>query len=342
MNQISRPAFFLMTVLCVLGAAVGGVACDSGEPDTATDGGGAISDAGTELDNGLTCEGENPEGCSEGNCDHGFECAASDDCLSGSCDCDPETGEWICEENCLGGECVPLPTGHITGRIVNADGMGIGAAKIICCTATVCINVDTDADGYYLVSDILIEPRKMQVLDTTNTYMSILFYQEVVADSTSSLGRDVILPTTTETAASWTEDEGGSVSLAGGKLELTAASGVLDYPLGTAVEEVLAQELEVSDLPPYDEEPWAGVESMSYAFLFDPVHIVSEEAVELKITATETLVPGEQYQIWSVEPDTATLIDCGTATVDSNGHIVSDSSSDLKHLSIIIVIPVSS
>jgi hypothetical protein len=67
----------------------------------------AMVDAGTDA--GTACEGPNPAGCVQNGCPSGQICRVdpgSGSCTPGSCDCDPETGRYLCTEDCGGGECV--------------------------------------------------------------------------------------------------------------------------------------------------------------------------------------------------------------------------------------------
>ena len=59
--------------------------------------------------------------------------------------------------------------------------------------------------------------------------MDGLFYQDVVVDQTSILSRPVVMHARSGEPAAWS---GGTVVLADGSLELTAAEGSLEYGLG--------------------------------------------------------------------------------------------------------------
>ncbi len=59
-----------------------------------------------------SCLGENPAGCFQNDCEDGHTCVdfgnsdAPGFCVSGFCDCDTETGQWMCTDDCNGGTCI--------------------------------------------------------------------------------------------------------------------------------------------------------------------------------------------------------------------------------------------
>lgn len=75
---------------------------DGGAPDT-------DEDAGSPDTGPLMCSGDNPEGCtSDADCGAGARCADVDACLPSSCECDADSGMWVCTEDCGGGRCMPI------------------------------------------------------------------------------------------------------------------------------------------------------------------------------------------------------------------------------------------
>ena len=286
-----------------------------------------------------TCVGDNPQGCVDGSCAYGFVCETTEDCLSSSCACNEETAEWVCDSDCSGGMCVPAPTGQLSGRVVDAQGEPAPGLKMICCTDNMCINAETDDNGVYLFTNVFVEPTKIQILAASETILDILYFQNVVADVTSTLSKDVVLFTTQEPYAPWPVTSGGSVSLAGGLLELTADPDTLKYPLGTQIEELRAQAINVADLPPFDALPWEGSENDSFAFLMDPLHIEASETVQMRVATNGQFNEGTIFQIWAVHSDKATLVDSGEAIVDADGFIVSTDGVSITHLSMLILAP---
>ncbi|MGM0579010.1 MAG: hypothetical protein ACQEXJ_25040 [Myxococcota bacterium] len=102
------------TLLLLMGSA----ACDMDEgsggpvdvrptPDADVIGGDTTGSDGA----GLSCEGENPEGCQTADdCAEGETCVEAgegDPCAPSSCFCDEATDDWICTGDCGGGVCEP-------------------------------------------------------------------------------------------------------------------------------------------------------------------------------------------------------------------------------------------
>jgi hypothetical protein len=77
------------------------VGCDDDEfVMTPPAGGEAGTEAGAEVS---ACEGLNPsETCFDTGCDEGQECLPTGNfnCVPSTCDCDEETGEWACTQDC--------------------------------------------------------------------------------------------------------------------------------------------------------------------------------------------------------------------------------------------------
>lgn len=114
----------LSTLVLFLGAvgacgedAVVGEQTDAGrdDGDGSVDGDGSgdgdgNADGDRDGDVDLSCEGANPQGCSDANpCESGFVCESPDngECVPSACGCDASTGTWACTSDCSGGVCVP-------------------------------------------------------------------------------------------------------------------------------------------------------------------------------------------------------------------------------------------
>ena len=233
----------------------------------------------------------------------------------------------------------PIVVGGITGRVLNRGREPLSGLKIMACCSTVCRTASTDANGEYLFTDLIIEPRHVQVYDFTNVYLSVLYYQDVFADEMNVLSRDVILPDVTTPPRSLPVATGGTVILADGALELTVSANSLEYPMGYDEDVIQAEWLAGEEIPPYDIEPWLTHKEDSFAFAFYPHKIKTSESAHFTIKTGITQPEGTRYQIWSAQFTTATLHPAGTATVDTNGHLVSDSDSTVRDLTTIILIP---
>ncbi len=232
-----------------------------------------------------------------------------------------------------------IPLGAVTGRIVNGDGEPLANIKVLCCTSSICETGETLEDGSYIFEQLEVEPRKMQAADLTKTYMELIFYQDVIADQMNTLSRDVVLTRRNDEPTTWLEDIGGTVSLAGGELELQAGPESVDYPFGIFDELIQGETMAGSILPPYGTEPWLDQMEQSFGYVFYPVHIITHEPVSFVIRRDGLMDSGTIYRIWAVDPDDAELIDSGTATVGDDGDLASDPDSTLTDLTTIILIP---
>ena len=173
----------------------------------------------------------------------------------------------------------PVYTGSIAGRIVNRAGESLEGLKILACSSSLCMTADTDANGEYLVTDMNIEPRHVQVTDLTDTYMGVLFYQDVIPNELNVLSRYVVLPNLSGAPSSLPMATGGTVTLANGALELTAPANAIEYPFGYDGEVIQAERLEGDEIPPYDIEPWMSRKADSFAFAFYPQNTKASENV---------------------------------------------------------------
>jgi hypothetical protein len=233
----------------------------------------------------------------------------------------------------------PVIVGGITGRILNRGRAPLAGLKIMACSSSICRTSDTDANGEYLFTDLIVEPRHVQVYDFSNVYLSVLYYQDVFPNEVNVLSRDVILPDLTTPPRSLPVATGGTVVLADGAFELTVAPNTLEYPMGYDEEVIQAERLAGEEIPPYDIEPWLSQAEHSFAFAFYPHKIKTTESAHFTIKAGITQPEGSKYQIWTAHFTTATLHRVGTATVEATGHLVSDPDSTIKDLTTVLLIP---
>lgn len=232
----------------------------------------------------------------------------------------------------------PVVQGSIAGKVVNANGEALPNLRILACTASLCMSGDTNATGEYLFENISVEPMKMEVTDPDDNYLGLMFYQMVYADQLSVLTRDVVLPTITGAASSLSEANGGTVSLAEGAFEITVGAGVLEYPFGRNDDIIQAEYLSGGHIPPYDIEPFLDHPEDSLMFGIFPMGTKSTEAVAFKVTSGITQPEGTVYNVYGVT-DKATLKASGTATVNSNGHLISDTGGSWMDLTGLVLVP---
>lgn len=233
----------------------------------------------------------------------------------------------------------PVYTGSIAGRVVNRSGASIEGLKVLACSPSLCMTADTDANGEYLFTDMNIEPRHVQITDLSETYMGLLYYQDVIANELNVLSRFVVLPDLSGPPTSLPVATGGAVTLADGALELTVPADAITYPFGYNDEVIQSEMLSGEEIPPYDVEPWMPFKADSLAFAFFPANTISSEPVSLKVTQGITQPEGSKYFIWTADFSYGTLHEVGTATVNAQGHLISDADAMVKDLTTIVLIP---
>ena len=205
------------------------------------------------------------------------------------------------------------PTGAVAGRLVHANGLPIEGLRMLACTASICYWDETDSDGRFLVTNLTLEPLKMQTGDPNAAHVDVLFYHLLDTTEVSELPRDVIVPLKDQEPAPWAEG-GGAVTLADGALTLSAEADALTYPPGTKDKAVTAYRLAGDDLPPFDWAPWEGREAETFGFVINPLGIEAEPGVSVRVDGVSE-VPCGAYRIWSVASKTGSLTHVGTGTV---------------------------
>jgi len=232
------------------------------------------------------------------------------------------------------------PTGTIAGRLVHLDGEPIEALRLLACTASICYWDETDADGRFEVTELTLEPLKMQVGDPKGEHLDVVFYHLLDTTDVSEIPADIVVPRRGGEPVPWS-DEGGMVSLADGELELEVEPGALTYPFGTKDKGVRAMRMEAEDLPPYDWTPWAGQESETFAFVINPVAIAVDPGATLRVHGLSSAACSV-YRVWSVSAKKGTVSHAGTATVaevDGALTLVTDPDAAITELTTLIFSP---
>jgi len=230
-------------------------------------------------------------------------------------------------------------TGSIAGRVVNRSGASLEGLKILACSASLCMTADTDSNGEYLFTDMSIASRHVQITDLSDTYMGLLYYQDVIANELNVLSRLVIVPELTGAPTSLPIATGGTVTLANGALEFTAPANALVYPFGYNDEVIQSEMLSGEEIPPFNVEPWMPYKEDSLAFAFFPANTTASESVSLKVKQGITQPEGTKYFIWTADFSHGTLHEAGTATVNADGHLVSDADATVTDLTMIVLFP---
>jgi len=226
----------------------------------------------------------------------------------------------------------------VAGRLVDESGVPVPNLAIGACTLDVCIRSTTNAEGRYVIGRLTLNPQKMLVFGVAKGYAQMIYYQGVTPGVLVNAPRDVVLHRLAAPDLDWPAATGGTVILADGMLELSAAPDTVIYPIG-ADEKVSALEIDIADLPPFDITPWAGNEDHARAFIVNPYPLHASSSVGLRVLGAVGVAAGTPYHVYAAHSVKGTLENKGTAIADGNGAIVL-SGGDLIDLTTLVIIPV--
>jgi hypothetical protein len=229
----------------------------------------------------------------------------------------------------------PPPEGAIEGQIVDQQQQPLEGISLLCCTPAECVVGQSNAQGMYRFGQLSVEPRKVLMLDPAEELMDSLFYQQVIVDQTTTLTRPAVMHERGSDPLPWT---GGTIVLADGSLELTAAQDSLDYGRGITAE-IAALRIDLEDLPPVSPEPWRDAMTGGFAYLITPVGIHASEAVQLRVLSGHGAAVGAAFALWAVDGKLATATRAGTATVTDDNVLTLAAEGELTDLGALILVP---
>lgn len=248
---------------------------------------------------------------------------------------------------------------RLQGRIQRAGGEPIaGQGKVLFCGDRNCLFLDTDDEGGFRRTGVdIVDPRRFEVVGRYDDYGTVVFRRDAEPGSVLDVGT-VTAPEPVGEPAAVSADEGGTVTLAGGQLELTFEPGELTYPIGHAQKELQAAPIPMDELPPWSNRPWEGVEDRSLAFSLIPFEIHTaveggpspkaqgkaetpsecgepdegggDEApdgegadgfVEMRVLEGLNAEPGTSYGVYTVNTYEGCLVRRGTVEVDEEGRL---------------------
>jgi|GEM_PF-2385393 len=236
----------------------------------------------------------------------------------------------------------PTPKGEVEGQVLMLDGTPVADAPMTSCDDVECLTGMTDADGRYRFSGLPPMTRKMEVIAPDGA-LDLIYAQEVGPEHVPLA---VNLAPAVGEAVAWRGQEGGTVTLSGGQLELTAAPGTLEYGLGVD-EAVRAGVVALSELPPYHEvangaPPWHAEGAAGIGFMLNPVHIQAEEPVSFVVRATNagrvSPLGGDDFDVYAVDVDTALYMPVGSAHRNEALEIVGHADATLLDVSVLILV----
>ena len=232
----------------------------------------------------------------------------------------------------------PECCGTVQGRVVTTAGDPLAGAYVLVCNADYCVSGETGDDGKYDVGDLTLVEYKIKVQGSQLGYVNMLFFQDLPVKDVVTAPRDLVVVESNVDLQPWVPEDGGTVILAGGMLELSVDPGDLKYPLGFP-KEVLAVSVPIDVLPPYDQEPWIGSETGAFAFYLNPVGVKTLEGVFSFRVLGVNAAADATYSVWAVDDKTAHMELVGNATADADGNIVSDADCGMKLLSTLLILP---
>lgn len=229
--------------------------------------------------------------------------------------------------------------GCVAGALTDASGKVLEGLRVSACTDKTCLTGITDADGLYRIEGLPIEPHKMEVLGVAKGYATMCFFRDIAAGTPSVIDRIVRLPALPTTRVPWTTAAGGTAEVLAGRLSFEAAPDTLKYPLGTEVEEAVAIEVAVADLPPFDVAPWEGKESKSRAFVVQPFPLKATASVSLTVMGEKGAQAGTPYRLYAANALTGKLEEAGMLVADAAGKLVMQPGGSLVNLTTLVIVP---
>ena len=229
------------------------------------------------------------------------------------------------------------PLACAAGAIVASDGTPAAGVRVSACTLQTCIIGTTDANGRYAIQSLPVVPHKMEILGNPKGFMTMVYHQEMTPGMLAVAPREVVLPRLGQENVAW-PSSGGTAVVAGGKLELSSTAGDVSYPIGTEDESLDVAVMPIDDLPPFDNEPWVGKESKSFAFVVNPFPMKVEGAIGLKVLGAKAKA-GAPYRLYSADHLAGTLHEVGSLVADDQGDIVLQPGATLEDLTTIVIAP---
>lgn len=229
--------------------------------------------------------------------------------------------------------------GCVAGALTDPSGKALEGLRVSACTDVTCLTGTTDADGLYRIEGLPIEPHKMEVLGVAKGYLTMCFYRDITAGTPSIIEHVVRLPALPAAKVAWPAATGGTAEVLAGRLVLEAAPETLKYPLGTEVQEAVAIEVPVADLPPFDVAPWVGKEGKSRAFMVQPFPLKATESASLTLLGEKGVAAGTPYRLYAANALSGKLEEAGMLVADDAGALVMQPGGSLKNLTTLVIVP---
>ena len=220
----------------------------------------------------------------------------------------------------------------IEGQILSEVGTPLSGIRVIACNADSCIDCATDDNGSYMLANLFDGPWKMEAIDDTGLYMDLIYHQS--AEEPLAL---IQLPYADQQNLEWPVEEGGSLNMFNGGLQLIADPGSLSYPEEET--ELQVAVVQPAKFPPFGSTPWEGKEEHSLGIILNPTSLVSVTPIGVRLSvswATEDLT---DYDIYTVNLATGELQFSGHAYMQPDGELWSAPDSMIFEPGTIIFVP---
>jgi hypothetical protein len=223
----------------------------------------------------------------------------------------------------------------LEGQVFSEVGTPLSGIRIIACNADSCTDCATDDNGSYILANLINGPWKMEAVDDSGLYMDLLFHQR--AEDPLPI---IQLPYADQNGLQWSAEEGGTLSMFNGGLQLTADPGSLSYP-GEEVE-LKVSIIPVDKLPPYATTPWEGKEDQTLGVILNPTHLVSLTPVGVRLSVSWQVSEEMDYDIYTVDLATGMLQASGRAHMQPSGELWSAPDSTIFEPATMIFVPATS
>ena len=232
----------------------------------------------------------------------------------------------------------PTPTtGALEGRVLGPGGKPVAGVFVQVCTEATCTSVELDEEGRYAATDLQPGGYKLQVVGALQGYLDMAIAQTVRAGETTSPPLDLRLVAPAEAPISWARDVGGTVVVAGGKLELTAPPGALKFPFGPG-EVVSAAQIDAEAIASHEVAEFEGLEAQTLGFLLGPFGVESTEPIAFRVLASGA-AEGALFGVFVQDATFGTFQRVGGAQADTNGDVVPKGATGVMGLTALYFVP---
>lgn len=220
----------------------------------------------------------------------------------------------------------------LEGQVFSEVGTPLSGIRVIACNADSCVDCATDDNGSYILANLFDGPWRMEAIDDSGLYMDLIFHQR--AEDPIAI---IQLPYADQQHLEWPVEEGGTLNMFNGGLQLIADPGSLSYPDEQV--ELQVSIMQPSNFPPYGISPWEGLEDQSLGMVLNPTHLVSVTPIGVRLNVSWSIGDLTNYDIYTVDLATGLLQFSGHAYMQPDGELWSAPDSTIFEPGTIIFVP---